>query len=206
MQAFHPVGVFAFSIGSAILRYENSKSYLMSTEQTADFSLHEQFGQKWEQLQKGALNPPEIQRQNGHGSAVGDRFPQFGHNQTQPAFAFGKTEPPFNFHALAVINEVLRNVSERVFLWPAQCWAGQSNSMLLAIAVVLPVAVDFVRQNSAGIMPLPLPESLRHGLQISCFIVGVKGDALQAAPTICNTDVKLGSEFYRIADFSVDIT
>ena len=99
-------------------------------------------------------------------------------------------ESALHFHALALIPIVLSLVSGFTLLGPPQSWAGKTDPMRLAIAEILPVSVDFVRQDPAGVMPLSHSEPLCHFPQISCLIVGVKRIALQLRPSVNDTDVK----------------
>ena len=70
-----------------------------------------------------------------------------------------------------------------------------AHAMFLAIAQILPVPVDLIRQNPAGIMPFPFPEPLCHHWQILRLVVGVKGKTLQSGPSVRHTDVQLRAEF-----------
>ena len=74
--------------------------------------------------------------------------------------------------------------------------------MRVAIAEILPVSVDFVRQDPAGVMPLSRSEPLCHFPQISRLIVGVKRTALQPRPSVNDTDVQLRAKLHRLSRFS----
>ena len=74
--------------------------------------------------------------------------------------------------------------------------------MRLAIAEILPVSVDFVRQDPAGVMPLSRSEPLCHFPQITRLIVGVKRTALQPRPSVNDTDVQLRTKLHRLSRFS----
>lgn len=93
---------------------------------------------------------------------MGRSFPQPCSDQSRAAFAFRQTEPALHFHALALIPIVLSLVSGFALLRPPQSRAGKADPTRLAIAEILPVSVDLVCQNTAGVMPLPLAESLCH--------------------------------------------
>ena len=85
---------------------------------------------------------------------------------------------------------------------PPQSRAGKTAPMRLAIAEILPVSVDFVRQDPAGVMPLSRSEPLCHFPQISRLIVGVKRTALQPRPSVNDTDVQLRAKLHRLSRFS----
>lgn len=74
--------------------------------------------------------------------------------------------------------------------------------MCLAIVEILTVSIDLVRQDTAGIMPFPLPEPFCHLLKIPCLVVGVKGETFQPCPPIYNTDVQLRAKLHRLTGFS----
>lgn len=93
---------------------------------------------------------------------MGSRFPQFSGDKSHAAFSLCQTEPALHFHSLALIPIVLRLVSGFALLWAAQCRTREPDSVRLTIAEILPVSVDLVCQNTAGVMPLPLAESLCH--------------------------------------------
>ena len=93
---------------------------------------------------------------------MGRSLPQLCGDQPHATFALCQTEPALHFHSLALIPIVLSLVSGFTLLGPPQSWAGKTDPMCLAIAEILPVSVDLVCQNTAGVMPLPLAESLCH--------------------------------------------
>ncbi len=178
------------------------EAYIMSTEQTTVFPWNQQRHENRRQLQKHALNLSEFQNQNGHGSTVGNRVLQLCHDLSKSAFSFGETKPPLHFHTLTFIYEVLDSTPVFIFLRPAQCRTGQVNTVIPAVADILSVPIDLVRKNAAGIMSFPCTETSCHRLRISCLVVSVKGEALQSAPSVYNTDVNLGSKLRRRSGFS----
>ena len=68
--------------------------------------------------------------------------------------------------------------------------------MRVAIAEILPVSADFVRQDPAGVMHLSRSEPLCHFPQISRLIAGVKRTALQPRPSVNDTDVQLRAKLH----------
>lgn len=133
---------------------------------------------------------------------MGGGFPQFCMPPT--AFALRQAEPALNFHTLAFISVILRLVSGFSLPGPSQRRAGEPNVMLLAITEVFPVPVDLVRQDTAGIMPLPLAEPFCHLQQVPSFIVGVKGAKLQPRPPIHNADIQFCTELHRFSHAQLD--
>ena len=119
-------------------------------------------------------------------------------DQPHATFTLRQTEPALHFHALALIPLVLSLGSGFTLLGPPQSWAGKTDPMRLAIAEILTVSVDFVRQDPAGVMPLSCSEPLCHFPQISRLIVGVKRTALQPRPSINDTDVQLRAKLHRL--------
>lgn len=93
---------------------------------------------------------------------MGRSLPQLCGDQPHATFALCQTEPALHYHSLALIPIVLRLVSGFALLWAAQCRTREPDSVRLTIAEILPVSVDLVCQNTAGVMPLPLAESLCH--------------------------------------------
>ena len=130
---------------------------------------------------------------------MGNRLAQFGHNQSQATLALGQAESPFHFHTLTFVQKILRLVSDFVLLRPAQRRTGELDTVLLTESQILPVPVDLIRQNPAGVVSLPFPELLCHRRQVSRFVVGVKGEALQSGPAVYHTDVQLRAEFYGLS-------
>ena len=130
---------------------------------------------------------------------MGNGLAQFGHNPSQATLALGQAESPFHFHTLTFVQKILRFISSLVLLGPAQRGTGEPDAVLLTESQVLPFPVDLIRQNPAGIMPLPFMESLCHRRQVSRFVVGVKGEALQSGPAVHHTDVQLRAEFYGLS-------
>ena len=133
---------------------------------------------------------------------MGRSLPQLCGDQPHATFALCQTEPALRFHALTLIPIVLRLVSGFTLLGPPQSRAGKTDPMRLAIAEILPVSVDFVRQDPAGVMPLSRSEPLCHFPQISRLIVGVKRTALQPRPSVNDTDVQLRAKLHRLSRFS----
>ena len=133
---------------------------------------------------------------------MGGSFAQSGHDQPHATFALCQTEPALYFHTLTLIPVILSLVPGFALLGATQCRTGESDSVLLAITEILTVSVDPVRQDTAGIMPFPLPEPFCHLLQIPSFIVGIKGAAFQPSPPIHNTDVQLRPKLHRLSRFS----
>ena len=75
------------------------------------FSLqHPSIQQCCQNLQKGALNPTEIQHENRHGDHMGSGFPQFCSNQSRAAFPLRQTKPALYFHAFTFTQAILRLV------------------------------------------------------------------------------------------------
>ena len=154
------------------------------------------------QAQNGALNLAEIRHQNGHGDHMGRSLPQLCSDQPHATFTLRQTESALHFHALALIPIVLSLVSGFTLFRPSQSWAGKTDPTRLAIAEILPVSVDFVRRDPAGVMPLPRSEPLCHFPQISRLIVGVKRTALQPRPSVNDTDVQLRAKLHWLSRFS----
>ena len=92
----------------------------------------------------------------------GPQSPAAFSDQPHATFTLRQTESALHFHALALIPIVLSLVSGFTLLRPPQSWAGKTDPMRLAIAEILPVSVDFVRQDPAGVMPLSRSEPLCH--------------------------------------------
>ena len=132
----------------------------------------------------------------------GPQSPAAFSDQPHATFTLRQTESALHFHALALIPIVLSFVSGFTLLGPPQSRAGKTDPMRLAIAEILPVSVDFVRQDPAGVMPLSRSEPLCHFLQISRLIVGVKRTALQPRPSVNDTDVQLRAKLHRLSRFS----
>ena len=151
------------------------------------------------QLQKDALNLAEIQHQNRHGKHMGSGLLQLCSDQSHTAFAFCQTEFALHFHTFAFVFVVLSLVSGFTFLGSSQSRTGKPDTMLLAIAEIISVSVDLVRQNAGRVMSFPLPEPFCHCLQISCFVVGIERVTLQTSPAIHNTDVQLGTKLHRFS-------
>ena len=82
---------------------------------------------------------------------MGNGLPQFCRDQPHTAFALRQTEPTLYFHTLTLIPVVLSLVSGLTFFGTSQCWAGEPDSVLLAIVEIFTVSVDLVRQNAAGV-------------------------------------------------------
>ena len=155
-----------------------------------------------EHSQKSALNLVEIQHQNGHGDHMGRSLPQLCGDQPHATFTLRQTESALHFHALALIPIVLSFVSGFTLLSPPQSWAGKTDPMCLAIAEILPVSVDFVRQDPDGVIPLSRSELLCHLPQISRLIVGIKRTAIQPRPSVNDIDVQLRAKLHRLSRFS----
>ena len=132
---------------------------------------------------------------------MGRSLPQLCGNQPHATFSLRQTESALHFHALALIPIVLSLVSGFTLLRVPQSRTGKTDPVRLAIAEILPVSVDFVRQDSAGVMPLSRTEPLCHFLQISRLIVGVKRTALQPRPSVNDTDVQLRAKLHRLSRF-----
>ena len=94
-------------------------------------------------------------------------FLQFGRYQSHPALSLGKAEAAFNFYSFAFILMGLSFVLFRILLRPAKGWSGQSDMMFLAVRQIRPGPIDFVRQNTLGIMSFPRMESFGDFLQCS---------------------------------------
>ena len=122
---------------------------------------------------------------------MGRSLPQLCGDQPHATFTLRQTESALHFHALALIPIVLSLVSGFTLLGPPRSRAGKTDPMRLAIAEILPVSADFVRQDPAGVMPLSRSEPLCHFPLISRLIVGVKRAALQPRPSVNDTDVQL---------------
>ena len=82
---------------------------------------------------------------------MGGGFPQFCGYQSHAAFALCQTEPALHFHTVAFIPVVLSLVSGLALPGTSQCRTGEADPMRLAIAEILTVSVDFVRQDPAGV-------------------------------------------------------
>ena len=82
---------------------------------------------------------------------MGRSLPQLCSDQPHATFTLRQTESALHFHTLALIPIVLSLVSGFTLLRPPQSWAGKTDPMRLAIAEILPVSVDFVRQDPAGV-------------------------------------------------------
>ena len=78
---------------------------------------------------------------------MGRSLPQLCSDQTHATFTLRQTESAFHFHALALIPIVLSLVSGFTLLRAPQSRTGKTDPMRLAIAEILPVSVDFVRQD-----------------------------------------------------------
>ena len=133
---------------------------------------------------------------------MGHSLPQLCSDQPHATFSLRQTESALHFHTLALIPIVLSLVSGFTFLRAPQSRTGKTDPVRPAIAEILSVSVDFVRQDPAGVMPLSRSESLCHFLQISHLIVGVKRTALQPRPSVNDTDVQLRAKLHRLSRFS----
>ena len=80
---------------------------------------------------------------------MGRSLPQLCSDQPHATFTLRQSESALHFHALALIPIVLSLVSGFTLLGPPQSRAGKTDPMRLAIAEILPVSVDFVRQDPA---------------------------------------------------------
>ena len=132
---------------------------------------------------------------------MGRSLPQLCSDQPHATFTLRQSESALHFHALALIPIVLSLVSGFTLLVPPQSWAGKTDPMRLAIAEILPVSVDFVRQDPAGVMPFSRSEPLCHFPQISRLIEGVKRTALQPRPSVNDTDVQFRAKLHQLSRF-----
>lgn len=66
------------------------------------------------------------------------------------------------------------------------------------------VAVNLNCQNAAGITAFPFTEAFDHHFQVAGFVVSVERVIFQSDPTVCNTDIQLGSELHRLSLHSSD--
>ena len=80
---------------------------------------------------------------------MGRSLPQLCSDQPHATFTLRQTESALHFHALTLIPIVLSFVSGFTLLRASQSRTGKTDPMCLAIAEILPVSVDFVRQDPA---------------------------------------------------------
>lgn len=133
---------------------------------------------------------------------MGGSLPQFDSNQPHAAFAFGYTEPALHLYTVTFIPVVLHSISYLALFRTSRCRIGQPDAAFLAIGKILPIPVDLICQNAAGVVSLPFAKTLCHCLKIPRLAVGIKGAELQPCPSIHNADIQLCAELHRLAGFS----
>ena len=129
---------------------------------------------------------------------MGRSLPQLCSDQPHATFTLRQTESALHFHALALSPIVLSLVSGFTLLGPPQSRAGKTDPMRLAIADILPVSIDFVRQDPAGVMPLSRSESLCHFPQISRLIVGVNRKGADGEPEIVPSEAAIVERIFNL--------
>lgn len=80
---------------------------------------------------------------------------RFCGDQSHAAFALCQAEAALHFHAVAFILVILILVSGLAFLGPSQHRTEKPDAALFAIAEIISVSVDFIRQNADWAMSLP---------------------------------------------------
>lgn len=109
---------------------------------------------------------------------------QLRHHQTHSTFPLSQAEFALYFYPLAFVLVILNLVPFLTLLGPSQSRAGQPDPPLFAVAEILSVSVDFVCQDTTGVVSLASVEILNHFLELRCFVVGVKRMIFQSRPSV----------------------
>ena len=82
---------------------------------------------------------------------------QLRRHQTHSTFPLSQAEFALYVYPLAFVLVILNLVPFLAFLGPSQSRAGQPDPPLFAVAAILAVSVDFVCQNTTGVVSLAPP-------------------------------------------------
>ena len=127
---------------------------------------------------------------------------QLRRHQTHSTFPLSQAEFAFYFYPFALAPVILSLVPFLAFLGSSQSRAGQPDPPLFAVAEILAVSVDFVCQNTTGVVSLTSVEIFNHFLELRCFVVGVKRMIFQSRPAVCDTDIQLHAKLHGFAGLS----
>ena len=129
----------------------------MSTEQPTVFRTVAKSRAADPEIVKSMLNLSQIQQQNGQGNHMRSCIFQLRRHQTHSTFPLSQAEFALDFYPLAFVLVILDLVPFLAFLGSSQRRAGQPDPPLFAVAEILAVSVDFVCQNTTGVVSLAPP-------------------------------------------------
>ena len=109
--------------------------------------------------EKNVLNLSQIQQQNGQSNHTRSCIFQLRRHQTHSTFPLSQAEFALYFYPLAFVLVIPNLVPFLAFLGPSQRRAGQPDTPLFAAAEIFAVSVDFVCQNTTGVVSLAPAEN-----------------------------------------------
>ena len=120
------------------------------------------------------LNLAQIQHHNRHSKREGYGFLLLCFYLSEVAFALGKAELPLDFNALILVEISLSPVTLFILLRSAQSRTAEPDPVQLAVAEILAIAVNLIRQYSLRVVSLSCSETLNCFNQLRGFVVGIE--------------------------------